>query len=245
MVRAGADAGSPTPTPGRVRVFPVSDATSCLRCDHAAQSFGADYAGRKSGAYGDIGCTSFYPSKNLSAFGDGGLVTTNDDKIAEHLKLLRNHGLKTRDESVLWGYNSRLDAVQAAVLRIKLRHLAAWNQTNRELAARYNAALGKVVTLPQTIADEEPIYHRYVITTDRRDELQKFLLERGVDTKVNYPIPIHLQEVGATLGYKKGAFPVAERLAGRILSLPLYPEFTHGEQDKVIENILAFFNGRA
>ncbi len=213
--------------------------------EDAAQAIGATRKGKKAGSFGVVGSFSLHPLKNLAAFGDGGLVTTNDDKIAAHLKLLRNHGLKTRDESVLWGYNSRLDAVQAAVLRIKLRHLATWNKTNRELAARYNAALGKVVTLPQTIADEEPIYHRYVITTDRRDELQKFLLERGVDTKVNYPIPIHLQEVGASLGYKKGAFPVAERLANRILSLPLYPEFTHGEQDKVIENILAFFNGRA
>ncbi len=213
--------------------------------EDAAQAIGATWRGKKAGSFGIVGSFSLHPLKNLAAFGDGGLVTTDDGKIAEQLKLLRNHGLKTRDESVIWGYNSRLDAVQAAVLRIKLRHLAAWNKASQGFAARYHAALDKVVTVPKPGDGEAPIYHRYIIQTDRRDELQKFLAGRGIDTKVNYPTPIHLQEAAAKLGYKKGSFPVAERQAGQILSLPLYPEFTQVEQDKVIENILDFFNGRA
>jgi dTDP-4-amino-4,6-dideoxygalactose transaminase len=209
--------------------------------EDAAQAIGATRNGKQAGSFGIVGSFSLHPLKNLAAFGDGGLAVTNDDRIAAQLRLLRNHGLKTRDESVIWGYNSRLDAVQAAVLRIKLRHLASWNRINRELAARYHAALGDLVTVPKAEPTEEPIYHRYVIQTGRRDALQAFLAERGIDTKVNYPTPIHLQEVAASLGYGKGAFPVAEALAGRILSLPLYPEFTHREQDVVIEAITAFF----
>lgn len=212
--------------------------------EDAAQAIGATRNGRPAGSFGAVGSFSLHPLKNLAAFGDGGLVTTNDDSIAAQLRLLRNHGLKTRDESVVWGYNSRLDSVQAAVLRIKLRHLAAWNKTNRALGERYNSALSKFVAVPKSQPGEEQIYHRYVIQTDRRDELQAYLANRGIDTKVNYPTPIHLQEVAAHLGYRKGSFPVAEKLAGMILSLPLYPEFTHSEQDQVIEGITDFFQVR-
>jgi dTDP-4-amino-4,6-dideoxygalactose transaminase len=212
--------------------------------EDAAQAIGAARHGKRAGTFGLVGSFSLHPLKNLAAFGDGGLVTTDDDAIAAQLRLLRNHGLKTRDESVIWGYNSRLDAVQAAVLRIKLRHLADWNKANRALAERYHKALARVVKVPVSGPGEEQIYHRYVIQTDRRDALQAFLAARGIDTKVNYPTPIHLQEVCAGLGHRKGSFPVAEKLADRILSLPLYPEFTHPEQDAVIDGITAFFEGR-
>lgn len=212
--------------------------------EDAAQAIGARRNGKTAGSFGIVGSFSLHPLKNLAAFGDGGLVTTDDPKLVEQLRLLRNHGLKTRDESVIWGYNSRLDSVQAAVLRIKLRHLATWNQINRTLGDRYNAALRQWVHVPVSNPGEEQIYHRYVIQTDRRDQLQQYLAQRGIDTKVNYPTPIHLQEVAASLGYGPGSFPVAERLAGRILSLPLYPEFTTAEQDRVIAGIDDFFAGR-
>lgn len=212
--------------------------------EDAAQAIGATRHGRKAGTFGVVGSFSLHPLKNLAAFGDGGLVSTNDDGIAQQLRLLRNHGLKTRDESVIWGYNSRLDSVQAAVLRIKLRHLAQWNKTNRTLAERYHQALAKHVKVPVSGAGEEQIYHRYVIQTDRRDALQAYLAARGIDSKINYPTPIHLQEVASQLGYRQGSFPVAEKLAGMILSLPLYPEFTLAEQDMVIAGITDFFSGR-
>ncbi len=227
------------------------DAIGALAAKHklhiiedAAQAIGAKRHGKSSGTFGIAAGFSLHPLKNLATFGDGGMITTSDDKLAAQLRLLRNHGLKTRDESVIWGYNSRLDSVHAGVLRIKLKHLAGWNETNRALAERYHQALAKLVKVPVSGAGEEQIYHRYVIQTERRDELQAYLLKRGVDTKVNYPIPIHLQEVCASLGYKKGAFPVAEKLAAMILSLPLYPEFTHQEQDAVIAGITDFFAGR-
>lgn len=213
--------------------------------EDAAQAIGASRGGRKAGTIGVVGSFSLHPLKNLAAFGDGGMAVTNDDALAVQLRLLRNHGLKTRDESVIWGYNSRLDSVQAAVLRIKLRHLDSWNKTNRALAERYHRALAKYVKIPLSGPDEEQIFHRYVIRTERRDELQAYLANKGIDTKINYPTPIHLQEAAKSLGRGQGAFPVAEKLAGMILSLPLYPEFTHQEQDAVIEGIIDFFHGRA
>jgi dTDP-4-amino-4,6-dideoxygalactose transaminase len=212
--------------------------------EDAAQAIGASRHGKKAGSFGTVGSFSLHPLKNLAAFGDGGLVTTDNAELASQLRLMRNHGLKTRDESVIWGYNSRLDAVQAAVLRIKLRHLSRWNAQNRNLGERYNNALARYVHVPRSEAGEEQIYHRYVIQTDRRNELQSYLAAKGIDTKVNYPTPIHLQEASASLGYKRGDFPVAEKLADRILSLPLYPEFTNAEQDRVIAGIEDFFAGR-
>jgi dTDP-4-amino-4,6-dideoxygalactose transaminase len=210
--------------------------------EDAAQAIGAERNGKAAGSFGIAAGFSLHPLKNLAAYGDGGLIVTSDDALAGKLRLLRNHGLKSRDESTLWGFNSRLDPLQAAILRIKLRHLKAWNESNRAMAERYHQALRSLVTVPDCGPDELPIYHRYVIQTDRRDELQTFLADRGIDTKVNYPIPIHLQPVAAELGYKKGAFPVAEQLAQRILSLPLYPELEYDEQTRVIDGITAFYS---
>jgi len=210
--------------------------------EDAAQAIGAARNGRPAGSFGIAAGFSLHPLKNLAAYGDGGLIVTGDDALAEKLRLLRNHGLRSRDESTLWGFNSRLDPLQAAILRVKLKHLKAWNETNRTLALRYHQALRGLVTVPECGPDELPVYHRYVIQTDRRDDLQGFLAARGIDTKVNYPIPIHLQAVAAELGYKTGAFPVAERLAQRILSLPLYPELEYDEQTRVIDGITAFYS---
>ena len=199
--------------------------------EDCAQAHGALYrsleprSGRRVGSLGDLGCFSFYPTKNLGAYGDGGFITTNDDALAERLRLLRTYGWRERDHSVIKGLNSRLDELQAAVLRVKLGHLDAWNAQRRNLAALYSESLcDSGVSIPAEPLGVESVYHLYVISTPRRDALRVHLKARGVETLVHYPAPIHLQEAYAGMGRAAGSFPNAERLAREVLSLPLYPE---------------------
>jgi dTDP-4-amino-4,6-dideoxygalactose transaminase len=213
--------------------------------EDAAQAVGATLNGRPVGSFGAAGCFSLHPLKNLAACGDAGAVTTHDRKIADALRAARNHGLRSRDDCGAWSFNARLDTVQAAVLSVKLAYLERWTAAKRKLAARYSEALRRVVKVPEDRPGEHAVYQTFVIRAERRDALQRHLAARGVDSKVHYPTPLHLQEAAADLGYKKGDFPVAERLAGEILSLPIYPELTSAQQEAVVEGVRSFYGGRA
>ena len=212
--------------------------------EDAAQAAGARYQGRAAGSLGTVGCFSLHPLKNLSGIGDGGMVVTNDEGLAERLRLLRNHGLRTRDEAALWGLNSRLDTVQAAVLRCRLRRLDGVTAARRRNAARYRAALSKLVTCPTERPDECAIYHLFMIQCDRRDDLKGWLAERGIDAKIHYPIPIHLQPCSRALGHQPGDFPVAEAQARRILSLPVHQHLSDEQIDCVCRAITEFYEAR-
>lgn len=190
--------------------------------EDAAQSFGADYGGRKSGAYGDIGCTSFYPSKNLSAFGDGGLVVTDDDALAGELRVLASHGSRQRYHHHVLGYNSRLDEIQAVVLRIKLKRLDAFNARRIAIADSYGRQLAGLVETPFADGHGRHVYHQYTILSDRRDAIQRVLTDNGIACAVYYPVPLHRQEMFAAT-HGRVRLPVAERTAERCLSLPISP----------------------
>ncbi|OIO06313.1 MAG: hypothetical protein AUJ52_12445 [Elusimicrobia bacterium CG1_02_63_36] len=210
--------------------------------EDAAQAIGAEYRGVKSGALGDAGCFSLHPLKTLNACGDAGAVTTDDDALREALVELRNIGLKNRNESRRWGFNSRLDTMQAAVLNVKLNHLENWTRRRIANARRYCDGLRGVVAVPEPMSDARCVYHTFVIQTDRRDELQSALDADGIGTGIHYPIPIHLQETAAPLGFKKGGFPVCEAASGRMLSLPVHQGLSDADIDFVIARIEAFFS---
>ena len=210
--------------------------------EDAAQAMGARYKGRRTGSLGLAAGFSLHPLKNLGVYGDGGLITTDDSNLYNRLTCLRNHGLRNRDECEMWGFNSRLDTLQAAFALIKLRRLDQWNRTCREIAERYREALRNSVRVPEDKAYEESVYHNFIIQTDKRDDLMEFLAQQGVGTRIHYPIPIHLQECARELGYQKGDFPVTESLANVILSLPIYPDLTSDEINHVISSIIRFFN---
>jgi dTDP-4-amino-4,6-dideoxygalactose transaminase len=202
--------------------------------EDAAQAHGARYKGRRVGTWGDVGCFSFYPGKNLGAYGDGGLVTTNDAQIADRIRMLRDHGRKDKYAHQVFGYGERLDALQAAVLQVKLRHLDEWNNARRRAAHRYRSLLdGSPVVLPADPGDAESVYHLFVIRVPDRDRVLRDLKLGGIGAGVHYPIPLHLQEACAHLGYRPGSFPYAEAVANEVLSLPLYPEVSQSQQEEV------------
>lgn len=209
--------------------------------EDAAQSVGAVTGGIKAGAGGLFSSFSLHPLKNLNATGDAGIITTNDDEMATKLRMMRNHGMRNRDEIDFWGYNSRLDTVQAAVLIPRLKQLPDVIEKRRAFAKRYTAGLKDVVQCPVEREDEFHTYHVYVVQCDRRDELQKYLAGMDIETKIHYPIPIHLQRCAKDLGYKKGDFPVTERQAGRILSLPVNQFLKNDQIDFVVGAIQKFY----
>jgi dTDP-4-amino-4,6-dideoxygalactose transaminase len=219
--------------------------------EDAAQAFGAAWRGTPAGGLGDAAAFSFYPTKNLSAFGDAGLVTTDDAAIEDRARLLRAHGMRERYVHEEIGWNSRLDSIQAAVLEVKLRYLPAWNAARRQCAAIYDRLFRRVglaaatiadgIVLPVTDSRAEHVFHQYVVRVPRRQELRKYLTERGIGTEVYYPIPLHLQPSLASLGYKQGDFPVAEKAAAEVLALPIYAELREDEQQTVVEAIAAFY----
>jgi dTDP-4-amino-4,6-dideoxygalactose transaminase len=213
--------------------------------EDAAQAIGARYKERFVGGLGDLGCFSFFPSKNLGAFGDGGLVTTNDEALAHQVRLLRNHGAEPKYFHKVVGGNFRLDALQAAVLRVKARHLPAWTEARRRNAARYRdlfeaERLGGLVGLPVELPDRYHIYNQYIIRVPRRDEVGAYLAERGIGTEVYYPVPFHVQECFAPLGHRPGEFPHAEAAASETLALPIYGELTGDQQGYVVRSIGEF-----
>jgi dTDP-4-amino-4,6-dideoxygalactose transaminase len=225
--------------------------------EDAAQAFGAKWRDKKAGALGRAAAFSFYPTKNLSAYGDAGCVTTDDAELAAHVQRLRNHGSRRRYYHEEIGWNSRVDAMQAAILRVKLKHLDDWNQRRRTVACRYHGLLGKaglVQASAQSVTPQAPIallasppeayhiYHQYVVRALRRDELRSFLTQRNIGTEIYYPVPLHLQECFACLGYKAGDLPESERAAREVLALPMFPELREEEQQRVVATIAEFYS---
>jgi dTDP-4-amino-4,6-dideoxygalactose transaminase len=213
--------------------------------EDAAQAIGATYKGRQAGSMGLLGCFSFFPSKNLGAFGDGGLVTTSDPSVARDLRLLRNHGAEERYYHDRIGGNFRLDALQAAILRVKLPHLARWTEMRRENAARYRDLFDRhiddadagAVTLPIEPADRRHIYNQFIVRIPNRDAVKAILAESGISTEIYYPVPFHQQNCFQYLGYRRGDFPEAEKAAATTLALPIYGELTAAQQEAVVKSI--------
>jgi dTDP-4-amino-4,6-dideoxygalactose transaminase len=212
--------------------------------EDAAQAHGAKYKGKKAGSLGDASGFSFYPGKNLGAVGDAGAIVTNDSDLASRVRLLRNYGSKVKYRNEMKGFNSRLDPIQAAILRVKLQHLDAWNHRRLILSNNYLNGLGMLdsIGLPQVPVWADPVWHLFVVCISDRDQFQDYLNQKMVDTLIHYPIPPHLSEAYSEFGYKPGDFPVTERLANMVLSLPISPHLSLSEQDKVISEITAFFD---
>ena len=215
--------------------------------EDAAQAIGAEDCGRRAGSMGDIGCFSFYPSKNLGGMGDGGMMTTNNEELADKLFALRNHGMAVRYYHRWVGINSRLDGFQGAILRIKLKHLDEWSKKRKNNADNYRKLflanrLSEFVKLPLERADVRHIYNQFVIRVpEKRDELRQFLTDNGIGTDIYYPIPLHLQECFSYLGYREGDFPESEKAAKESLAIPIYPELTNDQQSYVVGKIKEFF----
>jgi dTDP-4-amino-4,6-dideoxygalactose transaminase len=207
-----------------------------------AQSIGAAYKARRTGSMGDVACLSFYPTKNLGAYGDAGMIVTNSDEMAERLKSLRNHGQSAKYVSSEPGWNSRLDEIQAAILRVKLRHLPLWQRARQEHAAAYTKLLLEIpgVAPPLTPEGYEHVFHQYTIRVERRDAVQQFLNERKIGSAVYYPVPLHLQPLYASLGHKPGDFPHAEHAAKEVLSLPMFPELRPEQITRVANAVSEF-----
>lgn len=221
-------------------ILALARARNLLVIEDACQAHGARYKGRRTGSLGHAAAFSFYPSKNLGACGDGGMVVTDDATVAERIRWLRNQGQQTKYQHVVRGHNHRLDTLQAAILRIKLEHLEAWNAARRRRAWLYHEYLvaASSVVCPSESAHAESVYHLYVIRTANRDGLQAYLRSQDIDTGIHYPVPIHLQPAYSDLGYRRGAFPVAEHCAGQILSLPMYPELPEAHCERVARAIV-------
>ena len=215
--------------------------------EDACQAHGANYdIGRKAGSMGAVGCFSFYPGKNLGAFGEGGAIVTQDETVAQKIRMIRDHGQHKKYFHDLEGFNGRLDAIQAGVLRIKLKRLGQWNKLRRQNAAYYHDLLSEIpsVTLLTEAEFAESVYHLYVILVDDRDGLQKFLDSKGIATGLHYPLPLHLQKAYSDLGYNKGDFPITENIAGRLLSLPMFPELTRNQIRYVCDMIKEYIHHR-
>lgn len=227
--------------------------------EDAAQAIGAEYKGRRAGSIGDFGCLSFYPTKNLGGFGDGGMVTSNNAELADRVKLLRNHGDRPKYYHKVVGGNFRLDAIQAAVLRVKLKYLDGWTAARQRNAENYRSLFAganltekpdsisaengsESVKLPLEAPDRRHIYNQFVVATARRDALQDFLRRRKIGTEIYYPVPLHLQECFADLGYKAGDLPISEEAANYTLALPVYPELTSQQQEAVVGAIEDFYS---
>lgn len=210
--------------------------------EDTAQAVGERYKGRLVGGLGNMGCISFFPSKNLGAYGDAGMVVTNDDHLAEKVRMIANHGSKTRYYHDILGVNSRLDTIQAAILRVKLKYLDQWNYLRREKALYYNDGLRDTEIITPYVANyADHIYHQYTIQIENiRNELQAYLNEYKIPNAIHYPIPLHLQVAYRSYGYNDGDLPVAERIAKRVISLPMHPDLKQEEQDYIIDTIRAF-----
>ena len=222
--------------------------------EDAAQAWGAEWQGVHAGSLGDAAAFSFYPTKNLSAAGDAGMVTTNSDEVAERARMLRQHGMRRRYYHDEIGWNTRMDGFQGAILTVKLKYIDGWNQLRRTVARRYHAlfhAAGLVeagpypihgIALPHEVAGSRHVWHQYVIRTARRDGLRQFLNERKIGSEIYYPVPLHLQTALQSLGYKEGNFPEAERAAREVLALPIFPELREDEQQTVVSAIAEFLS---
>ena len=222
-------------------VFEIAARRDLIVIEDAAQAHGARYKGRRVGALARAGCFSFYPGKNLGAYGEGGAVVTDDAEVARLARMLRDHGSERKYHHEIVGYNFRMEGIQGAVLAAKLPHLDGWNELRRAHAARYGELLaGCGLALPREEAYARHVYHLYVVQSDARDALQQSLAGAGVQTGIHYPVPVHLQPAYAALGHRPGDFPEAERQAARVLSLPMFPELTGAQMARVAEAVAEF-----
>jgi dTDP-4-amino-4,6-dideoxygalactose transaminase len=222
--------------------------------EDAAQAWGAEWSGVKAGALGDAAAFSFYPTKNLSAAGDAGMVTTNSAELAERAKMLRNQGMRRRYYHDEIGWNARMDGFQGAILSVKLKYIDGWNEARRVVAKRYHALFAAAglaeagpypshgIVLPHEVAGSRHVWHQYVIRTNRRDALREFLTARRIGSEIYYPVPLHMQDALKGLGYAKGSFPEAERAAREVLALPIFPELREDEQQTVVAAVAEFFS---
>jgi dTDP-4-amino-4,6-dideoxygalactose transaminase len=222
-------------------ILEIADKHGLKVIEDAAQAHGAEYKGRRTGSMGHVAIFSFYPGKNLGAYGDAGAVVTDDGEIAEKVRLLRNHGRRDKYEHLLQGFNYRIDTLQAAILRAKLAHLEEWNEARRRRAAAYRELLGDLdLVLPYEPEHVRAVYHLFVVRLQERDALLEYLKERGISTGIHYPIPLHLQPACRHLGHKEGDFPITEEFARQVLSLPMYPELTQAQIQEVVRAIKEF-----
>ncbi|HXL73243.1 MAG TPA: DegT/DnrJ/EryC1/StrS family aminotransferase [bacterium] len=218
-----------------VALIQVAQENKLIVIEDAAQAHGAEIQGRRVGSLGAMGCFSFYPGKNLGAYGEGGAITTNNPNLAKQIRLLRDWGAEKKYYHDLKGFNFRMETLQGAILRVKLRHLEKWTEVRRRLAQRYDEHLkNTAVQIPSTPNGFRHVYHVYAVLTDFRDRLQEYLMSKDIHTNIHYPIPVHLQKAYSDLGYKAGDFPIAEKACDQILSLPLYPEMTEIQVEEVI-----------
>ncbi|MEM7369279.1 MAG: DegT/DnrJ/EryC1/StrS family aminotransferase [Bacteroidota bacterium] len=222
----------------------VADRHGLYVLEDAAQAVGATYHGQTVGSFGIAAGFSLHPLKNLSAAGDAGITTTDNEELYEYLMKARTHGHRNREECAFWSLNSRLDTMQAAILLVKMKYLDQWNKRRRELAEIYQERLSPYVWVPKDQPHEHAVYHTFIIQTEHRDALQRHLNACDIDTKIHYPIPIHLQESAEYLGYKKGDFPITERQTETILSLPIFAELTDEQVQYVCECIQIFFDSK-
>ncbi|MDH7499869.1 MAG: DegT/DnrJ/EryC1/StrS family aminotransferase [candidate division NC10 bacterium] len=212
--------------------------------EDCAQAIGSEHKGERAGSFGQAGCFSFFPTKNLGGYGDGGMFTTQDPNLAERVRILRQHGSRTRYFHEELGFNSRLDEIQAAILRVKLRHLDAWIEGRRRIADLYRQHLNHgPIVLPQDDPEGRHIYHQFTIRVPQRDALQAYLKEKGIATMIYYPVPLHQQKVYAHLGYEEGDLPQSERAAREVLSLPIYPELPFDQIGLIAEAVRGFYQG--
>ncbi len=228
-------------------ILQVADKQGIPVIEDACQAIGASRNGIQAGAFGRTGCFSFFPSKNLGGFGDGGLITTRNSSIAERLRLLRVHGTRSEYHHHLIGMNSRLDAIQAAVLQVKFQHLTTWTAKRQNHAALYQRLFQEChvderLTLPVVGPGNVHVYNQFTIRTPQRDELSAYLTQRGIGNRIYYPVPLHLQECYRSLGYQKGDFPVSEQLSQEVLSLPIFPELTPDQLHYVVSTMKTFFD---
>lgn len=225
------------------RLRAVTDRHGIALVEDCAQSHFAEYKGRKTGGLGLTSSFSFYPGKNLGAYGEGGAAATNDAALGRKIRMFRDHGSEKKYYHETYGHNYRMEGIQGAVLGVKMRHIVAWTEARRRHAARYNELLKGVrgICTPTEMPYAKHVYHLYVLRAERRDELQKHLETKGVATGLHYPVPLHVQQAFAHLGYKKGDFPVTERLAGEILSLPMYAELTDEQIQYVCDSVSEFY----
>lgn len=230
-------------------ILEIAKAYGLKVIEDGAQAIGSEYHGRRAGSMGDIGCFSFFPSKNLGAFGDGGAVTTNDDNLAEKLRTLRAHGSKPKYYHKVIGGNFRLDAIQAAVVRVKLKYLDGWTHSRQQVAQRYDrlfaqtGMVGQQVELPKTVHGRH-IFNQYVIRAKDREAVRQHLTDQGIGNAIYYPVPMHIQECFSYLGYKAGDMPESEKAANETLAIPLYPSLSEQHQKEVVEALLSYYTAQ-
>ena len=231
--------GQPAPM---AEIMEVARRRSIKVIEDAAQAHGAEYNGKRAGSWGDVAAFSFYPAKNLGAYGDAGAVVTSDEDLAAAVRMLRDHGRTDKYLHQYVGVNSRLDTLQAAVLEVKLGHIEEWTEARRAAATKYDAALGEFpgLALPARMPGGRHVYHLYVVRSERREELRQHLSDNGIGVGIHYPVPLHLQPAFRGLGYAMGDFPVSERLADSILSIPMYPEVSEEQLRRVVQTIGSF-----